>query len=499
MSEGAAHVHRHTLDARRGLIWSALSSWTNNGLSLVLVTLLARLIAPSEFGLLAMAMIFVSLGQIIVSDTASAALVQCQKLEDAHLDTAFWAMAVVGLAVTLAELAAAGPIARLFGESAVRPLLQVLSIRLIFDALMTVPMALLLRKLDFRALALRSALANLGGGSAGIVIATMGGGVWALVVQQLVNGFLTLAVYTWSAGWRPRLTLSWRHARALLAFSGHTVVIRASAFASGNSDRLLLGNLMGPMTLGYYVFARRIYDMSAQSLTSVVNAVSFPLFAAKAESDQLRAAVERTASLAAMGLIPAFTGLAVIADDLIPLLFGERWAPAAPVVSIFALMGITGILWATHESALKSAGRAGWWSAISIASALLNVVGYVIAAPYGLIPVAIASLAAAVLLLPLHTIMVLRALRLSAAAYLGSFVVPVVASIIMAASLLVLRDAGGLAELPSLERVVLEVAAAIAVYGVAALALAPMRTLALLSDLLPAGINLSRVVRSFGR
>ena len=162
------------------MIWSAVNTWTNNVLSLAVVTLLARLVSPNEFGVVALAGIYIAFGQVFISDTVSEALVQRHLLDPAHLDAAFWVMALLGVVATVAGVAGAPLLGAIFSEPAVVPILQIISLRLLFDSLMTVPTALLLRRLDFRSLAKRSLVANIAGGAAGVGIALAGGGAWAL-------------------------------------------------------------------------------------------------------------------------------------------------------------------------------------------------------------------------------------------------------------------------------------------------------------------------------
>ncbi|HEY4921665.1 MAG TPA: lipopolysaccharide biosynthesis protein [Xanthobacteraceae bacterium] len=463
--------------AKQGMIWSAVNTWTNNVLSLAVVTLLARLVSPNEFGLVALAGIYVAFGQVFISDTVSEALVQRNLLDPAHLDAAFWVMALLGVVATVAGVAGAPLLGAVFSEPAVVPILQIISLRLLFDSLMTVPTALLLRRLDFRSLAKRSLVANIAGGAAGVGIALAGGGAWALVAQQLVNAAATLAVLSANAGWFPRLTFSRAHARDLIAYSSFTGLSRLGYFLVNNVDRILIGFFVTSAALGVYSLAKRVTEMMHASITGVVVAVAHPHFA-REQNDigRLREALTAMMDKTVLVAFPAFFGLAAIGTDVVPLVFGAKWDAAVPVLQVLSILMALYAVSTLHGALVRAMGRAGWWSGFVNLTSALYVVGFVVAGPHGIVAVAASSLAMFALVTPLHFWMVARLLGLRLARYVALFVAPLVASAAMSLLIVLLRERGYFPAASLFGRVAAEIAVGMTAYAVLIIVLAPGRT-----------------------
>jgi PST family polysaccharide transporter len=470
--------------AKKGIIWSAVNTWTNNVLSLAVVTLLARLVSPSEFGIVALAGIYVLFGQIFISDTVSEALVQRHLLDPGHLDAAFWMMAALGCFATLAGIAVAPILGALFSEQAVVPILQVISLRLILDSLLTVPNALLLRKLDFRSFATRSLAANIAGGAAGVGMALAGGGAWALVCQQLVNAAVTLVVVGGNAGWLPRWRFSLPHARDLIRYSWFSVLSRFGYFLVNNVDRIIIGSLLGSAALGIYSLAKRVTEMMSTSITGVVVAVAHPFFA-RDQHDlvRLRAALTAMMDRTALVAFPAFFGLAAIARDVVPLVFGRPWIAAVPVLQVLSILMALYAVSTLHGALVRAMGRADWWSGFVNLTSALYVVGFAATGRYGIVAVAASSLVMFVVVSPLHFWMVRRLLDLKLTGYLPIFIAPLAASSAMAALIYLVRHWAPFEALPLLSRVAAEVAVGMAAYGLFVAVLAPERARSLVSQL----------------
>jgi PST family polysaccharide transporter len=466
------------------MIWSAVNTWTNNLLSLAVVALLARLVTPDEFGVVALAGVYVAFGQVFISDTVSEALVQRHLLDREHLDAAFWVMALAGLVATLAGIALAPLAGAIFAERAVVPILQVISLRLAFDALMTVPNALLLRRLDFRSFAARSLVANVAGGVVGVGLALAGAGAWALVAQQLVNAAATLAIVGAAAGWLPRLAFSRRHARDLVAYSSFTGLARLGYFLVNNVDRMLIGFFVSSAALGTYSLAKRVTEMMSASITGVVVAVAHPHFA-REQTDIARLGGTLTAMMDKTVLVafPAFFGLAAIGRDAVPLVFGRQWIAAVPVLQILSLLMALYAVSTLHGALVRAVGRAGWWSGFVNLTSALYVAGFILAGPYGIVAVAGSSLAMFVLMTPLHFWMVGRLLGLKMRRYLALFVAPLVAATVMAVVIVLMRERGWFPAASLIERVPAEIVTGMVLYAVIVAALAPRRALSLVAPL----------------
>ncbi|HSH22200.1 MAG TPA: oligosaccharide flippase family protein, partial [Candidatus Caenarcaniphilales bacterium] len=205
----------------RGLTWTIIDAWGRQLLGLVVFVVLTRLLDPVDFGLVALAAVFVAFVQILVDQGLGDALVQRRELTRAHIDTAFWVSLTTGAVLAVVGIVLAIPIAAFLGQPALQPLLQVLSLTFVLTALNSVQVALLRRELAFRSLALRTLVAIAGGGAVGITLAYLDFGPWALVGQQLGQAVLAVLVLWRTSPWRPTRQVSRTHFRELFSFGVH--------------------------------------------------------------------------------------------------------------------------------------------------------------------------------------------------------------------------------------------------------------------------------------
>lgn len=460
------------ISGKSGLLWSAANNWTNNILSLVLFGFLARLVAPQEFGVLALAAIFIALGQIIVNDTVSQALVQRHPLDDEHVNTAFLMMAMIGACLWAIGIMIAPIFSEYFAEPRVKLVLQVLSARLLFDALQAVPLGLLSRQLNFKVLVIRAFFANLVGGALGVILAFAGFGVWALVAQQLSNSLLTFAICLFGVAWRPRFAFSFQHARDLIPFSSFTMLTRCCFFAAGNIDRVLIGRVMDPLALAYYSFSWRVLEMVSSSLTGVAASVSFPLFARRhRDGAALEANFFTVANFTYVTTFPAFVGLATVAPDLVPLVFGKHWVPAVPLIQIMALQGAVSTTSLIHGSVVRALGRADWWLGVTVFGSVLNIAAYLFTIRYGLAAMAASSVAVAIIVAPIHWWMVWRLVSFQMPYYMLTLAKPAAAAAGMAIVVCIVRRWHPISELPLFPRLAVEVVIGMVAYGSLAIAI----------------------------
>lgn len=364
----------------RGLTWTLIDTWGTQLLGLVIFVLLARLLLPVDFGLVALAAVFVAFAQLLVDQGLGDAVVQRPTLTRRQLDTAFWASMLTGLIVTVAAIVLAIPIAVLLGESRLQPIIQVLSVTFLLTALSSIQMGLLRREMSFRSLAIRKLSAVGLSGVVGVGMALSGFGVWSLVGQQ-ITGALVSVVMLWAVTpWRPSLRFSRQDFRELFGFGIHVVGGDILNFFSRNMDNLLIGVVLGPVALGFYAVAYRILDTSQSLLVNAARKLVFPVFVRlQHDRERMRRAYSRMSRASSAMTLPGYVGLALVAQEAIVVLFGNRWIDSGPVAAVLYLIGPVLTIQAFSGALFNAVGHPEVTLRFRLVTTIVNVTGFVIA------------------------------------------------------------------------------------------------------------------------
>ena len=418
--------------AIKGVIWSALPNTFGPLISFIVFFILARLIEPSAFGLLALANVAVQFFELFVSGGFSSAVVQREFVEPQHLNTAFWANIGMAVILMLFVMGSAGFISEFYREPDLKDIIQWLSIKLLLDAMTQVQVAQLRRNLAFRSLAIRSVAAEPIGGAVGIAMALAGFGVWSLVCRMLVTSYCQVLILWLASDWRPGLQISRKHFKDLFHFGAHIMGSGIVVFFSRRSDTLLIGYFLGATALGYYNVAYRLFRMMTQMIGGTVNYVAWPLFS-RLQNDlpRLREGFYTVTRLVGLLAYPVFLGIFAVTPDLVPIVFGERWAPSIPVMQILAFMGLLYSVSLSNETIIVSVGKPQWRLFLQLAIAGTNILAFFLVVHWGIAAVAAAYVVVGYALAPVSLWMVKRLIGIDFLTYFGQYKVPLAASIMM--------------------------------------------------------------------
>jgi len=427
--------------AVKGFVWSAIQSWGRQAIALIVFSILARLVAPEAFGLIALAQVFLAFTQVFLDQGFTEAIVQRHDIEPEHLDTAFWINLVIGLLLTVFGIAGAGLVADLFNQPQLTPIIRWLSPSFLIFALSAVQEAIFTRNLAFKALAVRSLIAVVAGGLVGVAMAFRGYGVWSLVGQQLVNGLVQVLVLWWASDWRPGFKVSARHFRELFSFGINLVGVRILDFINSRADDFLIGYFLGPVALGYYSTAYRLFMIVIQLLTNVTNQVATPAFSRlQQEPERLRQAFYTVTQLTSFISFPAFLGLAALAPELIRVLFGEQWFQSIPVMQILAFLGVFASLYYFNASVMIAMGKPFWKVMLSFINGVANAVAFAIVVRWGIVAVAAACVIRFYLLAPFELWAVQKLIHIKYTTYFRQCIAPLIGSLVMVGTIMVIKQ-----------------------------------------------------------
>lgn len=381
--------------AVRAGFWASLQNVVREGIGFLVFLVLARLFLDDrDFGIIALANSFVMFGQIVGQFGLGTALIRERDITDRHKTACFWAM--LGSATLLAALlvAFAGVFAAWADEPRVAPVLRVLSLGLILTFAGSVHAALLQRGFGFKALAVRSLIAGLCGGVAGITTATLGGGVWSLVVLNLVTaGFSTLLLW-WSLPWRPTFAFPIEELKDLVPTGLRVTGIGIVRYIGDSTDRFAVGFLIGIADLGLLYVGQRIVQALQTVLTQSINAVALPVFSEiQDDPDRIRRAYLIAFHTCLIVIVPLFVGLASVSKQIAQVMLGPQWLDLTSLLSILALAAAFSAPLYFNQPLLIAIGRSQKALQIATLGSVVQILCVVVGASFGLVGVALGLLA----------------------------------------------------------------------------------------------------------
>lgn len=423
-----------------GALWSAAQKWGSRLIGVVVFFLLARLLTPEDFGLSALAMVFIYFAQAVVAQGFVEAIVQRENLHPDHLHTAFWANAGVGVFISVLAVVFAPWIASVVNTPALVPVLRWLTFSFFLSALCSIPTAILQRNFAYKILAVRYLVGIVLGGFVGVVMAFMGFGVWSLVAQELVyRTTSTISLWT-QMDWRPQLRFSAQRFRELFAFESSILWVRSFHALNRRGYDMLIGNVFGAVTLGVYSLGYRLTNILEDLISASTSTVALSSFS-RIQADQVRMQRNfyKVTQLTTLLTIPAFTGIAVIAPELIPYAFGEQWADAIPILQLFALVGILNTTASFNYIIMKAAGKATWSLWIVLTRAVLTLLSFFVVMRFGIVAVTLAYVVVELLLSPLSLFAISKLIHIDFVDYFKRLLGPVTGSVMMVAVILTAR------------------------------------------------------------
>lgn len=424
----------------RGLKWQAITIGGRQVLSLVVFTTLARLLDPSAFGLLGLVSVYLVFVGMFVDQGIGTAIIQRQDLQPEHLDSAFWFNIGCAAILCAATIVFAGPISTLLGSELLAPLLRWASLGLVIGAIQEIHATLFTKSLDFRRTAIRTLLANCVGGAVGVGMAATGYGVWALIGQQLSSA-IAGACFLWSVSpYRPSFKLSWRHLRELLGISLSIFTTSFIWFFTSRLDQIVIGRFIGLSALGLYAVAGKIPEFAKMVTQQPLSEVSLPaLSSIQNDKRRLNDAVYRGMEMNAVISFAIFVGVASVAADLVPFLFGVKWTDAATVCSLLSFYALVTGLQIFTRPLFLAIGEMRPWVVRNAAQAIGVCLACVVGVRFG-VSWLVTGLIVNNLLIGLNTLFFFRRRAgLSIGSYCRPCLVPGLASLSMLVAIFVLR------------------------------------------------------------
>lgn len=370
-------------------LWSGGDIVLRQGMQFFATMILARLLLPADFGVMAMLSLFVGVAYVLMDGGFSVALIQRRDINLVDESTVFWCNLGIGALLTFLMFAAAPLIADLYGTPVLAPLMRVMSLSCLLASLGSIHGTLLTRELDFRTQAKAGGIAALISGIVAIILAIRGYGVWALAAQALVMAASLSALLWILHPWRPVWTFNRGSLRKLFGFGGFHLASSLLEMGYSRLYTLVVGRMFGARDLGFYANADNSRQIPGNVLGGLVARVALPMFSEAAHD---RVLLRRGIQLSIRGMMlinaPAMLGMAALAEPIVSVLFGKQWLPAAPIMQVLCIAGLLYPVHAINLHALMAQGHARLMFRLELLKKVIGVVLLGAGAWYGVMGVA---------------------------------------------------------------------------------------------------------------
>ncbi len=369
-----------------GVVWSALERFSLQGVQFVINIIMARLLLPSDYGIIAMLAIFLQISQTFVDSGFTNALIQRKERTEVDFATVFYFNIVIGIVFYGVLYFSAPVIADFYHMPVCVPVTRVIALNVIISALSAVHKTKLTIAIDFKTQAKASLTAASISGGIGIWLAYVGFGVWALVVQTLMNALLLTLLLYYFLRWKPLWVFSTASFKRLFSFGSKLLVSRLIHTVYHNMYALVIGRKFSAQDLGYYTRAEQFAIFPSSNLNAIIARVAFPVLSdIQDETERLAEAYRKYIRLSSFIIFPLMFGLAALAKPVIVLLLTEKWLGIVVLLQILCFDWMFDHLSVINLNLLYVKGRSDLALRLEIVKKIIATSILFLSIPFGLI------------------------------------------------------------------------------------------------------------------
>lgn len=365
----------------------------SQGVQFLVQIILARLIAPEEFGIIALVTVFVNLAQVFVQSGFSTALIQKKDADELDFSSIFYlSLFIAGIMYTLIYFTAP-LIAKFYDSSELTSVLRVLSLILFTGAFNSIQNAYVSRNLMFKKLFISTLGAILISGTLGIVAAYQGLGVWALVIQQLANQISITIIMWFTVQWRPHLIFSIERVKGLFSFGWKLLISSLLDVLYLDLRTLLIGRIYTPSTLGFYNRGEQFPRVIVNNINGSIQSVMLPALSAQQDNKmKMKSFMRRSIVTSSFLIFPMMVGMAVVAEPLVSVVLTDAWLPAVPFLQIFCVSYMLMPIHTANLQAINAMGRSDIFLKLEVIKKVLGLIVLAISLPFGVYAIALGQL-----------------------------------------------------------------------------------------------------------
>jgi len=381
-----------------GMVWSVSERISLQVMHMLISIILARLLDPSEFGLLGMLAIFTSIAQSVLDSGFGSALIQKKDATQTDSSSIFYFNLLIGIFLASIFFFSAPLIADFYQQPILKPITRVLSLNMIINAFSLVQLSILRKKMDFKNHFIVSMIAVLFSGIAGILAALNGLGVWSLVIQTLSHSLAQASALWILSKWRPIGQFSLESLKTMFSFGSRLLVAGIIETVFKNLYQTFIGKVYSPSDVGYYSRASTMESAASVATSMALGTVVFSAFSPYQDDDTtLRKVHSKTIKMSMFVLMPVMIGLIAIAEPLFLFLLTEKWADSIPYFQLLSVIGLLFPIVVQNYNLLRIKGRTDLHLRLEIFKYIITIIAIATTYKHGIIALIYGQIAVAVI------------------------------------------------------------------------------------------------------
>lgn len=370
--------------ATKGMLWSAVDKFAVQAEQFVIGIVLARLLMPEDFGLIGMLSIFIAISQSFINSGMGSGLIQKKDRTDVDFSTVFVFNFVVSVFFYFVLFFTAPLIARFYDMPQLVMLTRVLSINIVINSLAIVQRSRLTINIDFKSFAKINVASVIIGGILGILFALKGFGVWALVIQTVSAAVVSVFMFWYLSRWRPSIQFSKKSFKELFGFGSKLLMAGLYAQAFNNIYNITIGKAYSAAELGFYTRAKAFAEISAGTVTSILQQVTYPILASlQDDKERMVSVYSRLIRMTAFFIFPVMTMLSLLADPFVRLLLGPNWLSVIVLLQWMSFARLFYPISVINMNILNAIGRSDLFLKVDLSKMPLTIVALIVTIPLG--------------------------------------------------------------------------------------------------------------------
>ncbi len=390
--------------AARGLIWSSIERFSAQGVQFVIGLVLARLLLPSDYGLIGMLAIFLAISQTFINSGFGIALIQKKNRDELDFSTTFYFNIVVAIFFYVILYLTAPLIANFFNQPLLVSLTRVIGLSIIINSFAVVQKTKYTIELDFKTQTKASLSSIVISGGIGIYMAYTGFGVWALVWQTILRRIIETVILWVYSKWLPKEGFSIERFKGLFSFGSKLLAVGLIDTIYRNAYLIIIGKVFSASNLGFYTRAKQFNDFPSVNITGILQRVTFPILSELQDDDhKLLTAYRKIIKLSALVVFPLMMGLAALAEPLIRVILTEKWIETVWMLQLLTFAGMWYPIHALNLNILNVKGRSDLFLRLEIIKKAIITIVLIISVPLGIEAMIIGQIATSYIALIINT------------------------------------------------------------------------------------------------